>query len=116
MPRRERNRGISHRVGLDIGGHTIKGVEIIERGSEIVIRSARSVATSPGETSKGPADAASVIQSIQTLWSSAEFETDKVVMALPPEAAYIKWLHLEKSSEGELDGIARAAAARDRAS
>ena len=112
MPRRERIREISHKVGLDIGSHRIKGVEIIERGSEIVIQSAGSVAIPSSEANRGAANTASVVQAIQNLWASAEFETDKVVMGLPPEVTYIKWLHLEKSGEDELDGIARAAAAR----
>lgn len=100
------------RVGLDIGSHTVKGVEIIDRGSEIVIRSAGSVVV-PGARVKGQApDAAATASAIKSLWSSAGFKSKNVVLALSPEAAYIKWLHLEASDEDELALTAHQAAVR----
>ena len=103
---------ITDRVGLDIGSHSITGVEMVPRGSDIVVRSAGSL-TIPGIKGKQHVpDNGVVVQTIKNLWSSARFTSKKVVMALPPEAIYTKWLHLEASSEEELDQTARTAAAR----
>ncbi len=102
---------VANRVGLDIGSHTVQGVEIVERGSETVIRSAGSMAV-PGVKNKQAADPAAVAHAIRSLWSQAAFASKKVVVALPPESVYLKWLHLEASDDEELDRTARSAAAR----
>jgi type IV pilus assembly protein PilM len=112
MLRRERSRGISHKCGLDIGSHTIKGVEVVERGSEIVIRSAGSVSTPQTGAKERSPDRAALVQAIKSLWASAQFRAKDVVLALPPEDVYIKWLHLEPTDEEDLGNIARATAAR----
>ena len=109
---RERTRGVSHRVGLDIGSHSVRGVEVMEHGSELVIRSAGSAAVSGLPSSQESPDDSSVVQAIRNLWASARFETNKVALALPSEAAHMKWLSLEPSDGEELDAIARATAAR----
>ncbi|MCX8052703.1 MAG: type IV pilus assembly protein PilM [Armatimonadetes bacterium] len=112
MPTKQKTRSITHRVGLDIGSHSVKGVEVVERGAEIVIRAARSTPI-PGFRSKAdPPDHSSVVQAVKTLWAAAGFGTNAVVLALPAESVYIKWLHLEASNPDELDITARAAAVR----
>jgi type IV pilus assembly protein PilM len=107
-----KTRGISHRVGLDIGSHSITAVEVIERGSETVIRSAGSAAIAGVRDKNASPDAASVVHAIKSLWSSAAFQTKKAVVALPPASVYVKWLHLEAPGEEELANTARNAAAR----
>jgi len=107
-----KTRGISNRVGLDIGSHSITAVEVIERGSETVIHSAGSAAIPGVRERNASPDAASVVQAIKSLWSSAAFQTKQVVLALPPSSVYIKWLHLEAPDEEELANTARSAAAR----
>lgn len=102
----------SNRVGLDIGSHSITAVEMTERGSEMVIRSAGSAVISSAKEKSNSSDAASVVHAIKSLWSSAAFQTKKVVMALPSSSVCIKWLHLEASSEEELANTARNAAVR----
>ncbi|MCE5315388.1 MAG: type IV pilus assembly protein PilM [Armatimonadota bacterium] len=100
------------RVGLDIGHHTVNGVEVVERASEIVIRSAGSAAI-PGLRSKQDLpEPSAVAHAIKSLWSSARFASRKVVLALPPTAVYMKWLHLEAADEEELEQTASAAASR----
>jgi len=107
-----KTRGISHRVGLDIGSHSVTAVEVIERGSETVIRSAGSAAIPGARERNAVSDAASVVHAIKSLWSSAAFQTKKTVLALPPASVYAKWLHLEAADEEELANTARNAAAR----
>lgn len=101
-----------NRVGLDIGSHTINAVEVVERGPETVIRSAGSV-TIPGVKGKQPVkDTAAVVQAVKSLWATAGLKSIKVLLALPPDAVYMKWLHLEATNYDELAQTARAAAAR----
>ncbi len=107
-----KTRGISHRVGLDVGSHSITAVEVVERGSETVIRSAGSAAIPGVRERNASPDAASVVHAIKSLWSSAAFQTKHVVVALPSSAVYVKWLHLEAPDEEELANTARNAAAR----
>jgi type IV pilus assembly protein PilM len=112
MPAAQTTRSILQRVGLDIGSHSVKGVEVVERGSEIIVRSARAVPIPGVRARTNPFDHGSVVHAVRSLWSSAGFQTTAVAMGLPAEAVYIKWLHLEASSLEELDMTARAAAAR----
>lgn len=108
----DKTKSVSNRVGLDIGTHSVTGVEIIERGTEIIIRSAGSAAIPRGQDKQGAPDSGSVVQAIKTLWSSAAFQTKNVVVALPASSVYAKWLHLEAPDEETLANTARAAAAR----
>lgn len=109
--RRKSDSGNS-RIGLDIGSHTINGVEVVERGPETVIRSA-GAATIPGLKGKQCSiDSGAVVQAVRNLCASAGFESGKCVLALPHDAVYVKWLHLEASDEEQLAETARAAAAR----
>lgn len=101
-----------NRVGLDIGSHTVNAVEVLERGPETVIRSAGSVPI-PGAKGKQPVrDVAAVVQAVKNLWSSAGMQSTKVMLALPPDAVYMKWIHLEAANSEELAQTARAAALR----
>ena len=101
-----------NRVGLDIGSHTINAVEVVERGPETVIRSAGSVSI-PGAKGKQPLrDPAAIVQALKNLWSTAGLRSTQVLLALPPDAVYMKWLHLEATNRDELAQTARAAAAR----
>lgn len=102
----------ANRVGLDIGAHSVTAVEVLERGTEVVIHSAGSVAVPAGKDRPVKPDAGAVVQAIKSLWSSAAFHSKRVVVALPPESVYIKWLHLEAPNEEELANTARAAATR----
>lgn len=112
MAKSTQNKSNIGRVGLDIGNHSVKGVEVVERGSELVIRSAGSVAI-PGVKGKTIApDQSAVVQAIKTLWSTVGFESKQVVLALPADAVYIKWLHLEGADAEELAQTALAAATR----
>lgn len=108
----QKTNSISNRIGLDIGTHSVTAVEVVERGSEVVIRSAGSVTISNTGARQGAPDSGATVQAIKNLWSSAAFHSKKVVVALPPESVYIKWLHLEASGEEELANTARSAAVR----
>lgn len=111
MKNRSQNR-YANRVGLDIGTQCVKGVEITERGGEIIVRAAGSapIAVSP-EHPDSP-DQNAVIQAIKNLWSSARFQSRNVVVAMPPESVYTKWLHLEASCIEELERTANQTALR----
>ena len=100
------------RVGLDIGSHTINGVEIVERDGEMVVRSVGAVQVPVSDERQSAPDAGAVVHALKSLWSSARFECQKVVVALPADAVYVKWLHLEAPSRDELDVTARTAAVR----
>ncbi len=97
----------TNRVGLDIGTHSVTGVEIVQRGSEIVIHSASSV-TIPDDRNSH----VSILQAIRSLWNTAGFRSKRVLVALPSSAIYAKWLNLEAQDEEELANTARTAAAR----
>src|SRR5690242_11699026 len=102
----------NNRVGLDIGSHTINGVEVLDRGTEMAIRSAGAVPI-PGVGGKqAELNTSQIVQAIKSLWSMARFESKKVVLALPPDAVYTKWIHLEASGLDELDQTARMVAVR----
>jgi type IV pilus assembly protein PilM len=98
-----------HLVGLDMGTHAVKGVEMIDHDSELAVRSAGSV--DPAAPSV-EIDSPQFVHAVRTLWSTAGFETTRVAMSLPPENVYLKWLQLEAGDEDELDEIARSAATR----
>ncbi|MGI6294844.1 MAG: type IV pilus assembly protein PilM [Armatimonadota bacterium] len=104
---RQKAKPFTNRVGLDIGTHSVTGVEIVQRGSEIVIHSASSVAI-PGDRNSH----AAVVQAIKNLWYTAGFHSKRVLVALPSSAVYTKWLNLEAQDEEELANTARTAAAR----
>lgn len=95
------------RVGLDIGTHSVTGVEITSRGSEIVIHSAGSI-TIPRDRQRP----AGVVAAIKQLWNTCGFSCRRVYLALPSSAVYMKWLNLEAENEEELDNVARATAVR----
>ncbi len=100
------------RVGLDIGTHSIKGVEILERGSEFVIRSVGCVSIPGAKQKQDLPDHSAMVQSLKNLWSTAKFGASKVVLGLPSAAAHVKWLHLEAADAEQLDMTARSAATR----
>jgi len=66
MPAKHKTRSVSQRVGLDIGSHSVKGVEVVERGSEMVIRSACAVPIPGVKAKSDPRDHGSVVQAIKT--------------------------------------------------
>lgn len=109
---RRRQKAVSCRVGLDIGSHTINGVEVVERGPEVVIRSAGSVSIASAKGGQSAPERGAIAQAVRSLWASAGFATNNVVMALPASATYLKWLHLEAADADELAQTATAAAAR----
>lgn len=101
----------NHRIGLDIGSHTIKAVELVERASGITIRAAGSIDVwrpGPGER---PSTSA-IHQSIANLWASAGFQSKDVVLGLSSNNVYLKWLHMECANDEELDSLARSTAVR----
>lgn len=101
-----------NRVGLDIGSHTVHGVEILENGSQTVIRSAGSAVIAGEKSRTEPTDPAATIHAIRSLWSSAKFGSKHVVLAAPADAVYTKWLHIEAADEEELEQTALATATR----
>lgn len=112
MPFRRKNENMQGRVGLDIGTHTICGVEVIERGPDTVIRAAGSVQIPGPKHRQHKTEPGAIIQALKNLWTSAGFQSRKVVLALPNDAVYLKWLHLEAADEQQLTETARAAATR----
>lgn len=103
---------ISPRVGLDIGSHTINGVEVAQRGAELVIRSAGSESIGDMKCRQSAPEPGVIVRALRDLWDSSGFASKRVILALPPESVYVKWLHLEAASEEELEQTARAAATR----
>jgi type IV pilus assembly protein PilM len=112
MPRKHKD--ITHlgRVGLDIGSHAIKGVEVVQRDQELVVRSAGSLALPQAREPGAALDNNTIAAGVKSLWVSAHFESRNVVLALPADRVHVKWLNLEASSRDELDLTARAAAVR----
>ncbi|MDH7601018.1 MAG: type IV pilus assembly protein PilM [Armatimonadota bacterium] len=101
-----------HRIGLDIGTHSVKGVEVVERGSELIIRAAQVVPILSTSNPNEPPTPDAIVHAVRTMLTTGGFQSNKVILALPPEAVYMKWLHLEASSPTELDETARVAAVR----
>ncbi len=103
---------IRHKVGLDIGSHTIKGVEVFDDGSEIVVRAAGSLRLSTPQFKSGLPDPALTTQAIKELWAANRFGTSKVAIALPPVAVYLKWHQLDINDEAELENMVNTMAPR----
>jgi purine-nucleoside phosphorylase len=112
MLRDQKTNSVAQRVGLDIGSHTIKAVEVVERGTELVLRSAASVALPRTRGREEQPNPSAVVQSLKTLWASAGFTSKKVVLSLSCDSIYMKWLNLEAENDEALDQIARQAATR----
>ena len=102
----------NQRVGLDIGSHTIKAVEVVEHASGLTIRAAGSAAIWQGGPRERSSDRCILPQLIGSLWSSAKFESKSVLLSLPPNATYLKWLRMECADDEDLDNLARSAAVR----
>lgn len=100
------------RVGLDIGSHSIKGVELVEHISELTVRAVGSVSVSGGDTRGNSPDRAALVQAVKHLWSTCKFNSNNVIIGLPQDSVYLKWLRLQCSSEDELDHLARTTAVR----
>jgi len=105
-------RHVPNKVGLDIGSHTIKGVEVIERGAETVIRSVGSTVIANEKFGNQTPSPSATIRAIRGLWSSASFGTNRVVLAMPAHSVYTKWLHIEAADEEELEHTAISMATR----
>ncbi len=101
-----------NRVGLDIGSHTISGIEVTEHDSEIVIRSAGSVPVTEEKSVRSTPKSTATVRAIRKLWSCARFTSKKVVLALPPQHVYTKWLRIEVSDVEEMEQTATVAATR----
>lgn len=112
MQNHQKTKYIADRVGLDIGSHSIKGVEVSERGSEMIVRAAGLITIPETRQSQDYSDSGAAVQYIKSLWSAAHFRSNKVILTLPSNAVYMKWSQLEASNDEELDHVARSAALR----
>lgn len=112
MSGRGRTEQIRHKVGLDIGSHTIKGVEVYDDGSEIVVRAAGSLRLTTPQFKPGSPDPSQTTQAIKELWSASRFRTSQVTIALPPEAVYLKWHQLDVTDQAELEHMVNTMAPR----
>lgn len=100
------------RVGLDIGSHSVKGVELVGYGPDATIRSAGLSVVSRTAGKQPVSDRHAIVQAVRKLWSSAGFKTRKVVLALPPALVHMQWEQIEPPNDDELDALARSTAVK----
>jgi type IV pilus assembly protein PilM len=91
------------KLGLDIGSHSIKLVEIGKDGSSDVLVAAGSIATPPKSlTSIIKADQEALSEAIKTLVKQAAVKTRDVIIALPESLVFTRVIDVPQLSEREL--------------
>lgn len=100
-------------IGIDIGTHSIKAVELVQRSDQTLLRAADSIRTPVGAVVDGAIlDKNAVSAAIKQLWSRADFSGTEAVLAMDLRQTQVRWHHLEVEDEQSLDDVARQAALR----
>ncbi|MBI5621176.1 type IV pilus assembly protein PilM [Candidatus Gottesmanbacteria bacterium] len=90
-------------IGLDIGSHSIKLVEIGRRKEEAVILAAGSIPTPPKALSAStPQDLESIAMIVKKLWQETGAHTKNVNIALPESQVFTRVIDVPSLSEREL--------------
>jgi type IV pilus assembly protein PilM len=96
------------KLGLDIGSHSIKLIEIGKNGSTPVLVSAGSIATPPKSlTSSLPSDQQALAEAIKQLIKQTQAKTRDVIIALPESLVFTRVIEVPQLSERELSGAIR---------
>ncbi len=90
-------------IGLDIGSHSIKLVEIGRRKDEAVVLAAGSIPTPPKAlTGVNPQDVEGVAMIVKKLWQETGAHTKNVNIALPESQVFTRVIDVPSLSEREL--------------
>jgi type IV pilus assembly protein PilM len=95
--------GDSEVIGLDIGSHTIKVVQLQEERAGLVLRKAGSRATPPGTTKGGVVtDSVAVAQTISSLLGALEIAATQVVAGVAGPTVVVRQVQMPYMSERQL--------------
>lgn len=90
-------------IGLDIGSHSIKLVEIAKSGNSLTLLAAGSVPTPPNAlNSNNPADVKAVAETIKKLMREAGAKSGTVNIALPESQVFTRIIEVPELSTREL--------------
>lgn len=90
-------------VGLDIGSHTIKGVELKKEGGKKTLFAYNSMSTPPHTVaSDSEDDLKSLSISLKKFFKDANFDTYEVNVALPESQVFTRVITVPKMSDAEL--------------
>lgn len=100
-------------IGLDVGSHSLKAVELVRGTGEILLRGAESIPTPPGSVVDGVVtNKGAVAGAIRQLWKKAGFVDTQALLALDARCTQVRWHYLEVEADENLEEVARAAALR----
>lgn len=95
--------GAQSSVGLDLGSHALKVVELVRSGEGVRVACIGMVQTPPGAVSKGvAADPDALAPAIRALFQEAGIRSKRIVTALGGEAAVIREVTVPTMPEAEL--------------
>ena len=90
-------------IGLDIGSHSIKLVEIERRKDEAILLATGSIPTPPKVLlSANPEDIESIAMVIKKLWNETGAHTKNVNIALPESQVFTRVIEVPQLSDREL--------------
>lgn len=90
-------------IGLDIGSHSMKLIELAKQGSTVTLLSAGSVPTPfKALSSQNAADSIAVAAAIKKLVKDAGCKTTKVILALPEAQVFTRIIEVPQLSAKEL--------------
>jgi type IV pilus assembly protein PilM len=96
------------KLGLDIGSHSIKMIELLKNGSIFSVVSAGSVATPPKSLASNlPADQQALSQAIKQLIKQTNAKSRDVIIALPESLVFTRVIEVQQLSERELSSAIR---------
>ncbi len=90
-------------LGLDIGSHTIKLIELASEGDKLGLMAAGSIPTPPKAlTSTAPADTEAIAQAIKRLLKETGAKSRTIQIALPESKVFTRVIEVPALSEREL--------------
>jgi len=96
------------KLGLDIGSHSIKIVELGKDGSSDVLTAIGSIATPPKSLSSNlPADQEALSSAVKQLVKQSLVHTSDVIVALPESLVFTRVIEVPQLSERELSSAIR---------
>lgn len=95
-------------IGLDIGSHSIKLIELAKNNNNIILIAAGSIATPPKSLSSNlPADQEALSGAIRQLVKQTNAKTKDVTIALPESLVFTRVIEVPQLSERELSSAIR---------
>ena len=93
----------SHFIGLDIGSHAVRAVELTVSGGQPTLKRYAQVALPPGAVGDGEVvDAKVVGDALKRLWAEGRFSHKRVVVGVSSQRAIVRLADVPAMSDPEL--------------